>query len=471
MIPARLKPLLRDDGVPMQLARLFAAADRELFLVGGSVRDALLGGDREPAEYDFATDARPDEVKEIVADFGDIYPLGEVFGTIGVAVAGMVAEITTFRSDVYREGSRKPQVRFADDVETDLARRDFTVNATALRLLPQPEIVDPYGGLADLGAGLLRTPLDPALAFGDDPLRMLRLFRFMSTLGFKADRKALDAVGSMSHRLSIVSAERIRDEFDKLMVGVHVETALRGLVESRLVDEFIPELAALADSHDPLHRHKDVLSHSIAVVGRCPRDRIVRLAALFHDVGKPDTRSFGSGGVSFHHHEVVGARMTRARMRALRYSKSDIEQVSKLVYLHMRPHTFKMGWTDRAVRRYVRDAGELLDRLNSLVRADVTTRSAKRERIIMRRIDELEERIADLREREEIDRLRAPIDGHGVMRYLGIEPGPLVGEAMKMLLEHRIDHGPYSEEEAYEMLRSWARQRGMPEPGAGEPEA
>ncbi len=447
----------------MRLAERFAGADRELFLVGGSVRDALLGRERGVAEYDFATDARPGQVREIVAGFGQVYPLGEAFGTIGVAVAGVVVEITTFRSDVYREGSRKPQVEFSDDIESDLCRRDFTVNATALRLLPEPEILDPHGGLVDLGAGVLRTPLDPAVSFGEDPLRMLRLFRFMSTLGFRADPKAVDAVTSMGDRLSIVSAERIRDEFDKLIVGANVEVALRGLVDSRLVDRFIPEMSALAESHDPLHRHKDVLSHTMAVVARCPEDRIVRLAALFHDVGKPDTRAFGSGGVSFHHHEVVGARMTRARMRALRYSKDDIERVSQLVYLHMRPHTFKMGWTDRAVRRYVRDAGEMLDRLNMLVRADVTTRSSKRERAIMRRIDELEERIADLREREELDRLRAPIDGHAVMRYLGIEPGPLVGEAMKMLMEHRIDHGPYSEEEAYEMLGSWAQERGLTE--------
>jgi len=461
MIPARIEPLLRVDGVPMALARLFEDAGHSLYLVGGSVRDALLDRGRHQ-EHDFTTDAHPPRIKEIVAGWADdVFTVGEAFGTIGLIKDGILVEVTTFRSEVYRDESRKPQVAFSDDIGTDLSRRDFTVNATALRLLPEPEIIDPHGGLADLGAGVLRTPLDPAIAFGDDPLRMLRLYRFVSVLGFSTDPEAEQAVRAMGSRLGIISAERIREELDRLIVGDHVEEALWGLVDGGLAAEFLPELTALGSQHDPMHRHKDVLAHTIAVVGKCPADRIVRLAALFHDVGKPGTRAYGPGGVSFHHHEVVGARLTRARLRELRYSKSDVAAISQLVYLHMRPHTFKMGWTDRAVRRYVRDAGPLLDRLNALVRGDVTTANPRKERAILSRIDELEECIVDLRRREELDAMRPPIDGHAVMEFLGVPPGPLVGEAMSMLLEHRIDEGPYSGEEAYELLRSWAGERGL----------
>jgi len=266
----------------------------------------------------------------------------------------------------------------------------------------------------------------------------------------------------MRGRLSIVSAERIRDELDKLLQGEWVEQGLWGLVESGLAEEFLPEITALRLEQDPIHQHKDVLSHTIAVVGRCPPDRLLRLAALFHDVGKPQTRAFGPDGVTFHHHEVVGARLTRARLKALRYSRADVDAVAQLVYLHLRPHTLKMGWTDRAVRRYVRDAGPLLERLNTLVRCDVTTRDPKKARAVQRRIDELEQRIAALWEQEELDAIRPPIDGHAVMAFLGIPPGPLVGEVMDLLLEHRLDEGPYSEEEAYRLVGEWAERRGMP---------
>ncbi|MDX1690578.1 MAG: CCA tRNA nucleotidyltransferase [Acidimicrobiia bacterium] len=461
MIPARLEPLLRADGVPARLARAFADAGFDLYLVGGSVRDALLGraGDQD---VDFATDARPDDILATVRPVADdLYTVGKEFGTIGVIMDGVTAEITTYRHEIYRDDSRKPRVTYGDDLETDLSRRDFTVNAMALRLLPEPEMVDPHGGLPDLAAQTLRTPLDPAIAFSDDPLRMVRLYRFVSQLGFAPDPDAVAAVREMSGRLEIVAPERIREELDKLIVGEHVEAGLWGLVESRLADEFIPEVPGLALEQDPVHHHKDVLAHTIAVVGKCPPDRIVRLAALFHDIGKPDTREFGDGGVSFHHHEVVGARMTRARMRELRYAKDDVEAVSDLVYLHMRPHTFKQGWTDRAVRRYVRDAGPLLEELNTLVRCDVTTRNRRREREIMRRIDELEERIEDLRTREELEAIRPPLDGHEVMSFLGVKPGPIVGEALDLLLEHRLDEGPYSEDEAYDLLRAWAAERGI----------
>jgi poly(A) polymerase len=456
MIPSRLQHLLRGDGAPRQLAQRFADAGRMLYLVGGSVRDALMGRDPDLGDLDYASDARPDEIVGILSPWAEsVFTVGAEYGTVAARRDHVIHEITTFRRDVYREDSRKPVVTFSDDIETDLSRRDFTVNAMALRLLPEPEMVDPFGGLVDLGAGVLRTPLDPEISFGDDPLRMLRLYRFVATLGFEVEESSDAAVRSMGERLGIISAERIRDELIKLIIGDHVARALGGLVDSGLAGVFVPELAALSNQHDPLHRHKDVLAHTIAVVAKCPPDPVVRLAALFHDIGKPDTRAFGPGGVSFHHHEVVGARLTRARLQALRFSNEEVDDVSRLVYLHMRPHTFKMGWTDRAVRRYVRDAGPLLERLNALVRCDVTTGNPKRARTIARRIDELEERIEDLKEREELDAMRPPIDGHRVMEALGIEPGPRVGEAMTMLLEHRLDHGPYSEEEAFELLRSW----------------
>jgi poly(A) polymerase len=459
MIPTRLEPLLTAGGAPMDLARRFADAGFRLYVVGGSVRDLLLGRTTE-FDLDFATEARPDDIKRIVSPWADdMYLVGEVFGTVGAIKDGTRFEITTYRSEVYRDESRKPHVEYSNDIATDLSRRDFTVNAMALGLDPAggpPIVEDPYGGLTDLAAGVLRTPLDPHISFGDDPLRMLRLYRFVSTLGFEPDPAAVAAVQEMTGRLEIISAERIRDEFNKLIVGDGVGTALEGLVTSGLAGHFIPEFSALAEARDPLHRHKDVLAHTIAVVEKCSADLVLRLAALFHDVGKPATREIGPDGVSFHHHEVVGAKLTRERLRVLRYPRREVADVSQLVYLHMRPHTYKMGWTDRAVRRYVRDAGPLLDRLNELVRCDVTTRNPQRARAIARRIDELEERIVELREREELDAIRPPIDGNDVMKHLGIPPGPLVGEAMRMLLEHRLDEGPYDDETAYDLLDAWA---------------
>ena len=460
MIPARLEPLLRADGPADLLAKLFQSAGHELALVGGSVRDALLG--REIDDLDFTTDAHPDRIKEIVAPWAhDLYLAGERFGTVGAIRDGHIYEITTYRSEVYADNSRKPEVAYSEDIDEDLSRRDFTVNAMALRLGEgAPELLDPHGGLADLAHSVLRTPLDPHVSFGDDPLRMLRMFRFLATLGFAPTEDALAAVGSMSDRLGIISAERIREELSKLLVGEHVADGLWGLVQTGLAEQFLPELTALELQQDPQHRHKDVLAHSIAVVAKTSPILELRLAALLHDVGKPETRAFTPDGVTFHHHEVVGARMARHRMRELRYSGQEVKDVSNLVFLHMRPHTFKMGWTDSAVRRYVRDAGPLLELLNELVRCDVTTRNEKRARTIQRGIDELEERIADLRQREELDALRPPIDGHAAMRHLGLEPGPEVGLAMKMLLEHRIEHGPYSEEEAYRLLDDWRQQHG-----------
>jgi len=467
MIPERLEWL--SAGAPAELAERFAGADHELYLVGGSVRDALMGrGDGETPDLDFTTDARPDEIKRILAGWADdLYTMGEAYGTIGAVKDGHRHEITTFRAEVYTEDSRKPAVTFGDSIELDLSRRDFTVNAMALRLgSSQPTLIDPHGGAADVATETLRTPMGPEISFSDDPLRMLRLFRFMAQLGFYPNAVELEAVSTMKERLEIVSAERIRDELAKLVVGEWVAPALALLVDSGLADLFLPEIPALAMEQDPMHHHKDVLAHSIAVMAKTTPDLELRLAGLLHDIGKPETRRFEGRRVSFHHHEVVGARMARARLSALRFPKETVKNVSELVFLHMRPHTFKMGWTDSAVRRYVRDAGELLPKLNELVRCDVTTANEKRANQIQRRIDELEVRIGELRAQEELDALRPPIDGNDVMTYLGLAPGPQVGTIMAMLLEKRIEDGPYERSEAFGAVREWALAEGMTDPGS-----
>jgi len=459
MIPERLQWLVRADAPSVELAELFRSAGHEIYLVGGSLRDALLG--RPPSDLDFATSARPDEIREVVDDWADaVYGVGEQFGTVGVRKGDELHEITTFRDEIYRQESRKPEVSFSDNIETDLSRRDFTVNAMALRL-PDPELIDPFGGLTHLAERRLRTPLSPEVSFTDDPLRMLRLFRFVSEIGFIPDEETMSAVSELSDRLVIVSAERIRDELSKLIVGENVTDALWGLIQTDLADQFLPELTMLKMEQDPVQRHKDVLAHTIAVIEKTEPRLVIRLAALLHDIGKPATREFGPGGVTFHHHEVVGARMARERLRALRFESRIVDDVSQLVFLHLRPHTYKMGWSDSAVRRYVRDAGPLLDDLNQLVRCDVTTANAGRALKIQRRIDDLEGSIADLEEREELASIRPPINGHAVMKHLGIAPGPVVGEIMDMLLEYRLDEGPYSEEEALKLVDEWANRNGL----------
>lgn len=456
MIPDRLRTIIGPE--VQELSRLFVSGGHDLYLVGGSVRDALLG--RSSDDLDFTTGARPDDIEHIGTQWADsVYLVGKAFGTIGLVKDHKIYEITTFRSEMYRDDSRKPIVTYSDEIEEDLSRRDFTVNAMAIKVPTRegdsPEMTDPFGGLLDLASGTLKTPMAPEVSFGDDPLRMLRLFRFMSTLEFSPSKDTISAVARYKERLSIVSAERIRAEFDKLMVGNGVVEALEALVASGLGDEFIPEIPALAVEQDPIHKHKDVLAHSIAVAGKVSPTLHLRLAALFHDIGKPATREFGASGVTFHHHEVVGARMTRKRMKELRYPTDVIKDVSQLVFLHMRPHTYKMGWTDSAVRRYVRDAGPLLDDLNELVRCDVTTRNPRRARAISNRIDDLEARIEDLAQREELDAMRPPIDGNDVMKYLHLKPSRQVGEIMTMLLEHRIEEGPYTQDEAFALLDAW----------------
>ena len=463
MIPERLRWL--GQGLTRDLADLFARSGHDLYLVGGSVRDALLG--REASDLDFATDARPKRMRALLRHWADdLYGVGERFGTIGAVRDGIRCEITTFRAEAYSPGSRRPEVTFGGSIEEDLARRDFTVNAIALKLgSDAPTLADPFGGVVDIASQTLRTPIGPEASFSDDPLRMVRLFRFVAELGFRPDRGDLAAVSVMKDRLAIVSAERIRDEFSKLVVGERAAPALTLMIESGLAGGFIPEIPALAMTEDPDHRHKDVLAHSLAVMAKTEPDLVLRLAAVFHDVGKPATRHFDGPKVTFHHHEVVGARMTRVRLRRLRYPKSIIEDVAELVFLHMRAHTFKMGWSDSAVRRYVRDAGELLSKLNQLARCDVTTRSDRRALRIQRQIDELEERIELLRAREELDALRPPVDGHDVMGYLGIGPGPMVGSFLEVLLDKRIDDGPYGRSEAFAILRELALAEGMDDPG------
>jgi poly(A) polymerase len=458
VVPERLQPVL-DEVRP--LAERFGAAGRRLYLVGGSVRDLLLGRDPSEIDFDLTTDARPDQIESLIRPWADaVWLQGKRFGTVGCRKDGRDFEITTHRAEAYAPESRKPAVVFGDDIEVDLSRRDFTVNALALAL-PDPELIDPFGGAADLAAKRLRTPRSPEESFTDDPLRMLRAARFIAGYGLTPDAELVAAVERLHDRLEIVAAERIRMELDKLLVVDRPGPGLWFLVDTGLAAEFLPELPGLALEQDPIHRHKDVLAHSIAVVENTSPDRVLRLAALFHDVGKPKTRSFGERGkVSFHHHEVVGARMTRDRMQALRYPTDEIEAVTTLVELHLRFHTYRMGWTDSAVRRYVRDAGPLLDRLNELTRCDCTTRNPRKAEGLARRMDQLEQRIAELREQEELAAIRPDLDGTAVMAHLGIPPGREVGQALDFLLELRLDEGPLGEEEAKRRLDEWWASRG-----------
>jgi poly(A) polymerase len=352
-------------------------------------------------------------------------------------------------------------VSFSDDVETDLSRRDFTVNAMAIALDDDHVLVDPFGGLGDLAARKLRTPLAAEISFEDDPLRMLRAARFVATLGFEPDAAVQKAISEMHGRLEIVSAERIRDELSKLLMADDPTPGLWMIARSGLADEFLPELTAMQLEQDPIHRHKDVLAHTIAVVAKTSPDLKLRLAALLHDVGKPRTRGYGPQGVTFHHHEVVGARMARERLVALRYPHEIVDDVTLLVELHLRFHTYRMGWTDSAVRRYVRDAGHLLAELNELTRCDCTTRDARKAAALGRRMDELEARIAELQEAEELAKIRPALDGNQVMKFLGVEPGPVVGRALSYLLELRLDEGPMPEAEAYDHLARWAAEQGI----------
>jgi poly(A) polymerase len=464
VIPDRFQPALTELA---PLAERFASAGHRLYLVGGTVRDLLLGR-TDVSDFDVTTEARPKTVKRLIGGWADaVWTQGERFGTIGAKKGERLFEITTHRAESYASDSRKPEVSFGDDIDTDLSRRDFTINAMALEVTSgSPALVDPYGGATDLLAKRLRTPLSPLVSFGDDPLRMLRAARFLAGYGLTADDELIDAVTEMAARLEIVSRERIRDEFDKLLTVDHPAEGLWFLVNTGLADHFLPELSRMRLEQDPIHRHKDVLAHTIAVVENVRPDapvpgdhfdfRVTRLAALFHDVGKPRTRGYRAGkGVTFHHHDIVGARMTRERMQALKYSNDDVARVSELVDLHLRFHTYKMGWTDAAVRRYVRDAGDLLLELNVLTRCDCTTRNEKKAATLSMRMDELEQRIRELAAEEELNSLRPELDGNEVVSHLGIAPGPIVGKVMKYLLEIRLEEGLLGRQAILERLDRW----------------
>ncbi|HEX5596157.1 MAG TPA: CCA tRNA nucleotidyltransferase [Micromonosporaceae bacterium] len=460
--------LLRVSPVADELGRRFARAGHELHLVGGSVRDALLG--RLGEDLDFCTDAHPDETLRVLKGWAETtWETGREFGTIGAQRAGLRLEITTFRAEAYDGITRNPIVAYGTSLHDDLARRDFTINAMAVSL-PEHRFTDPYGGLRDLAARVIRTPGTPQQSFGDDPLRMLRAARFAAQLKFTVDPDVRSAMVELAADLDRITAERIRDEFTKLLCGADPIAGLRLLVDTGLADRFLPELSGLKLEIDEHAQHKDVYEHTLTVVANAVRlegdtgpDFVLRMAALMHDVGKPATKSVGPDGrVSFHHHEVVGARMTKQRMKALRYPKDVISDVAKLVALHLRFYGYGRGeWTDSAVRRYVTDAGDLLPRLHKLTRSDCTTRNRRKAAALAADYDALEERIARLAAEEDLARVRPDLDGNAIMQLLGVPPGPIVGRAWHHLKEVRLERGPLSRDEAEAELLRWAREQGI----------
>ncbi|MDT5339929.1 MAG: poly(A) polymerase [Mycobacterium sp.] len=457
------RALQQHTPVLRELGQLFADAGHELYLVGGSVRDALL--DRPLTDLDFTTDARPDRVQEVVRRWADgLWDTGIEFGTVGVGKGAERLEITTFRADAYDRVTRNPEVRFGDRLEDDLVRRDFTANAMAVRITAAGlgEFHDPLGGLGAIRAGVLDTPSTPEVSFGDDPLRMLRAARFTSQLGFVVAPRVREAMARMADQLGRITVERVAAELDKMMLGGDPVAGVDLMVQTGLGEVVLPEVGGMRMAIDEHHQHKDVYQHSLTVLRQAidlesEPDLVLRWAALLHDVGKPATRKHeGDGGVSFHHHEVVGAKMTRKRMRALKYSKQMVDDVSQLVYLHLRFHGYGSGqWTDSAVRRYVTDAGPLLDRLHKLVRADCTTRNKRRAARLQANYDDLENRIAELVAKEDLQRVRPDLDGNEIMRILGIPAGPQVGQAWQYLKELRLDRGPLEHDEAVDELQKW----------------
>ena len=477
--------LLRIAPVADELADRFVAAGHELYLVGGSVRDALLGRFRSGAhgtDLDFTTDARPDQTQAILTDWADaVWDTGIAFGTVGAAKAGTTCEVTTYRAERYDRVSRNPEVVFGDSLDGDLLRRDFTINAMAVQLpVRDPgqwesgqwesgqwgrRFIDPYGGRAALARRELDTPATPPESFADDPLRMLRAARFVSQLGFTLAPRVHAAMVDMAGEIRRIAAERVQAELSKLLLGPHSRRGVELLVDTGLAEHVLPEVPAMRLEIDEHHQHKDVYSHSLTVLDQAialesgEPDLVLRLAALLHDIGKPATRRHeAGGGVSFHHHEVVGAKMARTRLRALRYSKDTVSDVTQLVFLHLRFHGYGRGeWTDSAVRRYATDAGDLLPRLHKLVRADCTTRNRRKAAALQHSYDDLEARIERIRAEEDLARVRPDLDGNTIMELLGIPPGPLVGTAWRFLKELRMDRGPLTREEAEaELLRWWS---------------
>ncbi|MGW5191497.1 CCA tRNA nucleotidyltransferase [Kribbella sp. NPDC004138] len=460
-----VQALLQLAPVVDELGSRFTAAGHEIALVGGPVRDILLG--RGSKDLDFTTSAHPDVIERLLSGWADhVWDIGKAFGTIGCRKGEWVLEITTYRSETYDPTSRKPEVAYGDSLEGDLARRDFAMNAMAVRL-PSRQFIDPYGGIEDVANRRIRTPGTPEDSFSDDPLRMMRAARFAAQLGFTPDLAVVAAMTAMADRITIVSAERVRDELEKLICSDHPRIGLDLLVSTGLAEHVLPELPALKLQVDEHHRHKDVYQHSLTVLDQAidlesrlsvsTPDFVVRFAALIHDIGKPKTKRNEAGGkVTFHHHDVVGAKLARKRMKALRFSNEQIDQVSKLIELHLRFHGYGDGeWTDSAVRRYVRDAGDQLDRLHILTRADCTTRNRRKADSLRAAYDDLEERIERLQEQEELDALRPDLDGNQIMEILGIPPGRDVGEAYKFLMDLRLDQGPLGEDRAREELLTW----------------
>lgn len=467
-----VRELLRVAPVAVELGERFASAGYSLHLVGGSVRDAMLG--RLGDDLDFTTDAPPERVQGLLEGWAEAtWDTGIAFGTVGAQRKGFRLEITTYRAEAYDRASRHPVVSYGDSLSDDLARRDFAVNAMAVSLpdwRAPDAFVDPYGGMDDLAASVLRTPGRPEDSFGDDPLRMLRAARFASQLGFTVAPEVVAAMTAMADRLEIISVERIADELSKLLLGRFPRAGLELLVDTGLAAHVLPELPALRLEIDEHHQHKDVYDHTLQVLERAMAledgepDLVLRMAALLHDIGKPRTRrKEPGGGVSFHHHEVVGASMARRRLKALRFPKDVVNAVTLLTELHLRFHGYGSGsvWTDSAVRRYVTDAGDQLPRLHKLVRSDCTTRNRRRAAALASAYDDLEARIAELAEKEELGRIRPDLNGEQIMELLGVPPGPLVGKAYKHLLAQRMEHGPLPRERAEAELRAWAREQGI----------
>ncbi len=460
--------LLRIAPIADELGERFAAAGHELHLVGGSVRDALLG--RLGDDLDFATSAHPEQTLAVLNGWADAtWTTGFEFGTIGAARRGIRVEITTYRSEAYDRVSRNPVVRYGTSLAEDLRRRDFTINAMAVSV-PEHRFTDLFGGLEDLARRIIRTPGTPQESFADDPLRMLRAARFASQLGFRVAPEVIEAMAAMAADINRITPERIRDEFSKLLCGADPVTGLRLLVDTGLADHFLPELPGLRMTIDEHAQHKDVYEHTLTVVSNVMAheddpspDLVLRLAALLHDIAKPVTKRVEPDGrVTFHHHEVVGSRMAKQRLKALKFPKDVIEPVCKLIFLHLRFYGYGRGeWTDSAVRRYVTDAGEVLPRLHKLVRSDCTTRNKRKAAALARDYDALEARIERLRKEEDLARVRPDLDGNEIMRLLGIPPGPVVGQAWRHLKNLRLDRGPLSREEAEEELFRWARAEGI----------
>lgn len=467
--------LLRISPVADELAARFRASGYRLFLVGGSVRDALLG--HLSNDLDFTTDARPSQVQEQLRGWAEaVWDTGIAFGTVGASKLGTTLEITTFRADTYDRIGRNPEVVFGDTIDGDLLRRDFTVNAVAIDVAAKA-FVDPHGGLDAMRDGVLETPATPQESFADDPLRMLRAARFVAQLGFAPAPRVTAAVTDMAAELKRITAERVQVELSKLITGTYPRTGIELMVRTGLAERVVPEVPGMRLAIDEHHQHKDVYQHSLTVLDQAialertdaeqsSPDLVLRLAALLHDIGKPATRRFtDGGGVSFHHHEVVGAKMARKRLRALKYPKDVVEDVARLVYLHLRFHGYGRGeWTDSAVRRYVTDAGPLLPQLHKLVRADCTTRNKRKAAALQRTYDDLEERISRIQAEENLAKVRPDLDGNEIMRVLGIPPGPLVGKAWKYLKELRLDQGPLEHDDAVAALRAWAREQGITPP-------